>query len=154
MHQLVLLFLIIEAIHHIDHAPNVKFLVYDVKVVIFFRGIAHSLRTDEEYTTVLDEDHHKDGKSCDRTHEHGQPSPHVRDLSRGSKSPRVSKTSNLMFFCANFSKLGARYEGAYHSSYVNSRLLNFTRGTSADVGGATSRRLCLQGGSERGSYER
>jgi len=28
-----------------------------------FRGVAHSLRTDEEYTTVLDEDHHKDGKS-------------------------------------------------------------------------------------------
>jgi len=28
-----------------------------------FRGVIHSLHTDEEYTTVLDEDHHKDGKS-------------------------------------------------------------------------------------------
>jgi len=34
---------------------------------------------------------------CDRTHEHGQPSPHVRDLARGSQSPHVSRTLTLVF---------------------------------------------------------
>lgn len=62
MHQLVLLFLIIEAIYPVIHALNVKFLVLYMRRYIFC-GINHSVRTNEEYVACLDEDHHKDGKS-------------------------------------------------------------------------------------------
>jgi len=50
---------------------------------------------------------------------------------------------------------GARYKRAYHSCYnsVISRIFPL-RGKSANVGGANSRLLCLEGDTGRGSYER
>jgi len=52
-------------------------------------------------------------------------------------------------------QMDARYEGAYHSCCNSVISRNFPlREKSADVGGANSRLLCLEGGPGRGSYER
>jgi len=51
--------------------------------------------------------------------------------------------------------MGARYERAYHSGYNSVISRNFPlREKLADVGGANSQLFCLEGGTERGSYER
>lgn len=63
MHQLVLLFSIID--HHMSSHPCSKCKISGVicEGRNNFYGINHSLRTNEEYVTCLDDDHHKDGKS-------------------------------------------------------------------------------------------
>jgi len=52
--------------------------------------------------------------SCDRTREHGQPSPSFRDLPRDGHPVDSVEIPNQSY-PVTLNNLGARYERAYHS---------------------------------------